>query len=116
MRKGRRLITKSRAQFSFRSLVTRCVRSGHSLRTIRSGPGAFPVAPNRDVIKPERIPPQIKHRLIKTEDSFSADTCGRRSELTQPVVDGHSLSFIDTREQVPQRERVALAGLRKDYH
>ena len=38
------------------------------------------MAPDRDVVKPERVPPQIKHRLIETQDSFPGDTQGRGYE------------------------------------
>src|SRR5271167_662320 len=77
----------------------------------RSRPRAFPMAPNRDVVKPERVPPQIKHRLVETQDSCLRDACRRRSELSQPVVDEDSLPLVDTRQQMPHRECVPFARL-----
>src|ERR1700722_19290231 len=74
-------------------------------------PGMLPMAPNRDIVKSELVPPQIKHGLIETQDSFLSDTSRRRSKLYQAAVDQQSLSFLDTSQQMPQRECVAFAGL-----
>ena len=59
------------------------------------------MTPNRDVLEPERIPPQIKHWLIQMKDSFPGDIGGKRRELTQLIVDERSLLFVDTRQQMP---------------
>ena len=69
------------------------------------------MAPNRDVVKPKFVPPQVEHGLIESQDSFFRDSRRRRRELTQPVVDEDSLPLIDTRQQMPQREGVAVASL-----
>jgi len=60
------------------------------------------MAPNRDVVKPERVPPQIKHRLIEAQDPFPSDAWGRRCELSQTIVDEHSRLLLNPRQQVPQ--------------
>ena len=39
------------------------------------------MAPNRNVVKPKLVPPQIKHRLIEAQDSFLGDARRRRREL-----------------------------------
>src|ERR1700745_1045503 len=44
----------------------------------RFRPGTLPTAPNRDVVKPEFVPPPIKHRLIETQDSVLGDARRRR--------------------------------------
>ncbi len=72
------------------------------------------MAPNRNVVKPERVPPQIKHRLIETQNSFFRNTRGRRRELTQPIVHQHSLPLVDTRQQMPQRKCVTFPRLGKN--
>src|SRR5438034_8506773 len=72
------------------------------------------MAPNRDVVKPQVVPPQIKHGLIETQDSFLSDTGRRRRQLSQSIVDEDSLSLIDTRQQMPQRECVAFARLAEE--
>jgi hypothetical protein len=40
------------------------------------------MAPNRNVVKPEFIPPQIEHGLIETQDSLLRDTWRRSGELS----------------------------------
>ena len=69
------------------------------------------MAPNRDVVKSQFIPPQVEHRLIESQDSFLRDSGRRWCELTQPIVDKDSLSVIDAGQEMPQRERIALASL-----
>ena len=75
----------------------------------RSRPGTLPTAPNRDVVKPEFVPPPIKHRLIETQDSVLGDARRRRREFSQPIVDEHSLLLRDTGQKVPQGKCIALA-------
>ena len=70
--------------------------------------------PNRDVVKPEFVPPQIEHGLIETQDTFFSDPGRRRRELSQTIVDKDSLPPIDTRQQMPQSECVAFARLAED--
>src|ERR1700732_3073564 len=77
----------------------------------RSSPRALPMAPNRDVVKPKFVPPQIQHGLIESQDSFFRDSGRRRHELAQPIVDEDSLPLIDTREEMPQGEGIAVASL-----
>ena len=69
------------------------------------------MAPNRDVVKPKFVPPQVEHGLIEAQDSFFRDSGRRRYELAQPVVDEDSLPLIDTRQEMPQREGIAVASL-----
>src|SRR5271168_4849086 len=73
------------------------------------------MAPNRDVVKPECVPPQIKHGSIEAQDSFFSDTCRRRRESCQPIVDQDSLTLVDTRQQMPERECVAFTRLGKNH-
>ena len=70
------------------------------------------MAPNRDVVKPKYVPPQIKHGLIETKDSFLRYPGWRRCKFSQPVVDEDALPLVfDARQQMPQRERIALSSL-----
>ena len=59
------------------------------------------MAPNRDVVKPEFVPPAIKHGLIEAQDSFSRDAVGGGRKLCQALVDQDSLRLIDPCQQVP---------------
>src|ERR1700687_4426700 len=79
----------------------------------RPRPGTFPMPPNRNIIKPKGVPPEIKHRLIETQDSFLRDTRRRRRNSSQPIVNQASLPLVDTRQQMPQRECVLFARLAK---
>src|SRR5580704_10531674 len=79
----------------------------------RPRPGTFPLPPNRNIIKPKGVPPEIKHRLIETQDSFLRDTRRRRRKSSQPIVNQASLLLVDTRQQMPQRECVLFARLAK---
>src|SRR5882762_1103627 len=67
----------------------------------RSSPRTLPTAPNRYVVKSEFVPPQIKHGLIETQNSFPSDTGRRRRELSQTIVDKDSLPLIDTCQHMP---------------
>ncbi len=67
------------------------------------------MAPNRNIIEAQFIPPQIEHGLIEAQDSLLRDPGWRRREFSQPFVDDRSLSVIDARQQMPYRERVAFA-------
>jgi hypothetical protein len=69
------------------------------------------MAPNRDVVKPKFVPPQVQHGLINSQDSFFRDRGRGRHELAQPVVDEDSLPLIDPRQEMPQRECIAVASL-----
>jgi len=59
------------------------------------------MAPYRDVVKPEVVPPQIQHRLIETQDSFSPNAGGRGRKLFQVIVKQGSLGLIDRLQQMP---------------
>jgi hypothetical protein len=68
--------------------------------------------PNRDVVKPKFVPPQIKHRLIETKDSFLCNSGRRRRKVSQAIVDEDSLPLVlDARYQMPQCKCVALSSL-----
>ena len=67
------------------------------------------MAPNRNVVKPEFVPPQIEHGLIEIENSFFCDPRRRRDEFSQAIVNEHSLVFIHPGQQMPQGQRVAFA-------
>jgi hypothetical protein len=69
------------------------------------------VAPNRDVVKPQFVPPQVQHRLIESRDTFLGYARRGRRELSQPIIDKGSLSLIGTRQQMPQRQRISFASL-----
>jgi len=69
------------------------------------------VAPNRDVVKSQFVPPQIEHGLIESQDSFLRDRGRRWCQLTQSIVDKNSLFAIDAGQEMPQRECIALASL-----
>ena len=70
------------------------------------------MAPNRDVIKPKFVPPQIKHGLIETNDSFLRDPGRRRRKFSQPIVDEDPLPLVfNAPQQMPQRECVTLSSL-----
>ena len=68
------------------------------------------MAPNRNIVKAELVPPQIKHELIEAQDPFSRDAHRRRSEIAQVVVDKRTLIFVNARQQMPKRKSVAFAG------
>jgi len=67
--------------------------------------------PNRDVVKSKLVPPEVEHGLVESQDPFFRDSGRRRHELAQPVVDEFSLLVIDTRQEMPQRESIAVASL-----
>ena len=67
--------------------------------------------PNRDVVKSKLVPPEVEHGLVESQDPFFRDSGRRRHELAQPVVDEFSLLVIDTRQEMPQREGIAVASL-----
>ena len=69
------------------------------------------MSPNRDVVKSKLVPPKVEHRLVESQDPFFRDSGRRRDELAQPVVDEYSLLVIDTRQEMPQRESIAVASL-----
>src|SRR5580658_1896483 len=77
-----------------------------------SSPGAFPMPPNRDIVKAELVPPPVKHRLIETQDSVFRDAGRRRREFSQPIVDQNALALIvDARQQMPQCKCIGFASL-----
>jgi hypothetical protein len=39
------------------------------------------MAPDRNIVKAELVPPQIKHELIEAQDPFSRDAHRRSSEI-----------------------------------
>lgn len=67
------------------------------------------MAPNRNIVKPEFVPPPVKHGLIETQDSFLGYAPRRRRERSQPIVDDCSLPLLNARQQMPQGECIALA-------
>jgi len=70
------------------------------------------MAPNRNVIEAELVPPLIEHRLVEAQDSIFCDTGRRRGEGSQPIVDEDPLPLVfDARQQMPQCECVALSSL-----
>src|SRR3569623_1900874 len=79
------------------------------------GPGALPVAPNRNIAEPESVPPQVKHRLIQMQDPVLGNTCRRWGKLRQALIHKDSLNRIAPSQQMPQRECVALARLADDH-
>jgi len=68
------------------------------------------MAPNRDVVKSKLVPPQVEHGSVESQDLIFRDSGRRRHELAQPVVDEDSLLVIDTRQEMPQRQGIALAS------
>src|SRR3984893_3720738 len=76
-----------------------------------SSPGTLPVAPNRDVVKPQLVPPQVQHRLIESQDTLLGDARRGRRELSQAIIDKVSLSLIGARQQMPQRQCISFASL-----
>ena len=77
----------------------------------RSSPRALPMAPNRDVIKSQFVPPKVQHRLIESQYSIPRNAGWRRCELTQPIVDKDSLLVVNTWQEMPQREGIVVASL-----
>ena len=73
------------------------------------------MAPYRDVVKSEFIPPAIKHGLIEAEDAFPSDADWWRRELFQALEDALALAPIHTREQVPEGQGITHASLREKY-
>src|SRR5271170_5727470 len=73
----------------------------------------LPMAPNRNVVESKLVPPQVQHRLIETQNAFFRDTGWRRRKLNQSVVDKQALPLFDASQQMPERERDALARLGK---
>lgn len=69
------------------------------------------MAPDRDVVKTKFIPPLVEHGLIESKDAFFRNGGRRRHEPAQPVVDLDPLLVIDTRQEMPQREGIAVASL-----
>lgn len=69
------------------------------------------MAPDRDVVESELIPPAIEHGLIEAEDAFLSDTGWWRRELLQAIEHTGALRGIHPRQQVPQGEGVAHSGL-----
>lgn len=69
------------------------------------------MAPYRDIVESELIPPAIEHRLIEAQDAFFGDAGWWRRELLQAIEDAGALRVIYTRQQMPQSERVAHSGL-----
>ena len=67
--------------------------------------------PNRDVVKSKLVPPKVEHRLVESQDPFFRGNGRRRHELAQLVVDEYSLLVIDTLQEMPQRENIAVASL-----
>ena len=72
------------------------------------------MTPDRNVVEAEGVPPAIEHRLIEAEDAFAGDTGGSGRELTQAIEDKRPLLVIDAADEMPQREGVMLARLRKN--
>src|ERR1700730_2406581 len=76
-----------------------------------SSPRTLPMAPNRDVVNPQFVPPEVQHRLIESQDTFLGYPRRGRSELSQPIIDKDSLSLIGAGQQMPQRQCISLASL-----
>ena len=67
--------------------------------------------PNGDVVKSKLVPPKVEHGLIESKDAFFRDAGRGRDEAAQPGVYEDSLLVIDARQEMPQREGIALASL-----
>jgi hypothetical protein len=67
--------------------------------------------PNGDVVKSKLVPPEVEHGLIESKNAFFRDGGRKRDEAAQPGVYEDSLLVIDTGQEMPQREGIALASL-----
>src|SRR5689334_16803862 len=62
----------------------------------------------------EFVVPGVEHLLVQSKDAFTSHTCRRWREHGHAIVNASTVFTINTREQVPKRERVARARLVQD--
>src|SRR5712692_6741897 len=70
---------------------------------------ALPGAPQRNVAEVESIPPEVQHRLVKTQNAVARHACGGRNERYEAVVDPAAVSVAHAGEKMPDSEGVASA-------
>src|SRR6266478_513877 len=74
----------------------------------------FPKTPHRNVAQVECVPPRVHHLRVESERAFTRYACRWRRERCQAGVYLGALLCIHSRQQMPQRESIAVSGLRKN--
>src|SRR6266851_8561051 len=75
------------------------------------GPVVLESAPHENVSEAECVPPVVKHLTIEAQNALAGYACGRWSERGETIVHTRAIRIADAGEQVPNRERVFLAGV-----
>jgi hypothetical protein len=68
-------------------------------------------APHENVAEAEGVPPRVEHLPIQAQGAVASYACRRWSERGEAIIDAGAIRIADAGEQVPNRERVFLAGV-----
>src|SRR5687767_989846 len=77
-------------------------------------PALFQQGPPGAGLDAQRIPPRAERVSIAGEREFARDAVRRRREFGETIVDTRALLAGATRQQVPQRQRIAAPRLGQD--
>src|SRR6266567_9273029 len=78
------------------------------------GPVVLEGAPRENVPEAEGVPPVVEHLPIQAQGAFAGYACGWWSERSETIIDAGAIRIADAGEQVPNRERVFLAGVNEE--
>ena len=76
--------------------------------------GLFPETPGGNFAEAERVPPEVEHGLIESEDSALGDAFRSWNEGGETRIDLGALGAVGAGEKVPEGQSIVRAGFGKN--